>query len=357
MEITDISVSPNTTLKEALKLMDKTSYKVLMILENNIFNGLITIGDVQRTIIANKPLTTKVREFIRKDIIIANTTTSFEEIKQKMLKHRLAYMPVVNEKSELIDVHFWNDIFESHEKIEKKILDIPVVIMAGGKGTRLKPITNVIPKPLIPLGDRTILEHIINRFTVHEVKNFYLSVNYKAEIIKNHFDSIAEKTYEIQYFKEEKPLGTAGSLFLLRDKIKTSFFISNCDILIDQDYAEVYDYHKKNNNELTIVGALKNYTIPYGTLDTLENGLLKSINEKPELNFKVNTGMYILEPHLLNEIPENTFFHITHLMENIIKRNGKVGVFPVSEGAWLDVGNWSEYNETLKKMGEKPFVL
>jgi NDP-sugar pyrophosphorylase family protein len=222
--------------------------------------------------------------------------------------------------------------------------------MAGGKGTRLKPLTNVIPKPLIPIGDKTIVEKIMDRFMSVGCRDFYFSVNYKAETIRHYFDTIEHKDYEITYFKEDKPLGTAGSLYLIRDKIETTFFVSNCDIIIDEDYSEILKYHRENKNELTIVAALKHYSIPYGTIKTGDNGLLIELIEKPELTFQINSGMYIMEPHLLSEIPENVFFHITHLIENIKKRNGKIGVFPVSEGSWKDIGERDMYLSFLKRI-------
>ena len=174
-------------------------------------------------------------------------------------------------------------------------------------------------------------------------------VNYKADILKYHLDSQNILSNKISYFNENKPLGTAGSLYLLKDEIKTTFFVSNCDIIIDEDYNEILKYHRKNNNELTIVSALKHLSIPYGTIKTKKNGILTSIEEKPELTFQINTGFYILEPHLLQEIPENTFFHITKLIENINNRKGKVGVFPISEKSWIDIGEWSEYLKIIKK--------
>jgi len=162
-------------------------------------------------------------------------------------------------------------------------------------------------------------------------------------MVQFYFDQLKNKDYSIDFFKEDKPLGTAGSLQLLKGKINSTFFVSNCDILIDDEYEEIYNYHKNNSNELTIVSALKHYPIPYGTLETGKNGLLKKIMEKPELNFQINTGFYIVEPHLLNDIPDNEFFHITHLMEKVLKRKGQVGVYPVSEGSWKDIGVWDEY--------------
>ena len=167
-------------------------------------------------------------------------------------------------------------------------------------------------------------------------------------MIKQYFDHLKPSNYSLKYIKEDKPLGTAGSLYLLKDKIHSTFFVSNCDILIEQDFREVYRYHKQNNNELTIISALKQYSIPYGTIVTKKNGILDRMEEKPELTFQVNTGMYILEPHLLNEINKNELFHITSLIENIRKRDGKVGVFPISEKSWIDIGVWKSYQESIE---------
>ena len=219
--------------------------------------------------------------------------------------------------------------------------------MAGGKGTRLKPLTNIIPKPLLPIGEKTILETIMDKFMDIGCSAFYLSVNYKADSIRHYFDTLERNNYTISYFKEDKPLGTIGSLFLLKRIINQTFFISNCDIIIEEDYSEIYKYHKANSNEITIVAALKHYPIPYGTIETGENGKLITLTEKPELTFKINSGMYILEPHLLLEIPNNSFYHITDLIEKVKKRKGQIGVFPVSEKSWKDIGNWSEYKEMI----------
>jgi NDP-sugar pyrophosphorylase family protein len=167
-------------------------------------------------------------------------------------------------------------------------------------------------------------------------------------MIKYYFSTLPENTYQIVYLKEEMPLGTAGSLHLLKGKINSTFFVSNCDILIDQDISDIYDYHIATKNEITLVAALKNYFIPYGILETRENGRLQSITEKPELTFKINTGFYILEPHLLDEIPSNKLYHITSLISKLNKEKRKVGVFPVSEKSWKDIGDWNEYQKFLK---------
>lgn len=341
--INDYFISRQSSLATALKKMDDISTKLLIVGSEKQFEGLISIGDLQRAIIKNFELSTHVADVLRNDIIIANEDESREEIKKRMLLIRAEFMPVINKKNEIVDVIFWEDLFKSEKLPPSEIINIPVIIMAGGQGTRLKPITNVLPKPLIPIGEKTIVEHIIDRFVEVGCNEFLFSVNYKSELIEYYFNSLDHPEYSIQYFKEEKPLGTAGSLHLLNDKIHETFFVSNCDIIIDQDYSEIYRYHKTNGNELTLVAALKYYKIPYGILETEEDGVLLSMQEKPELTFKINAGLYILEPHLLGEIPKNRIFHITDLIQKIRDRNGKVGVFPVSEKSWRDIGEWDEY--------------
>ena len=340
------SISFDATLIEALKKMDNLDRKLLVVLNQEGFSGLLSAGDIQRAIIQNKPLETSVNEVLRENIRIAAPSDEFETIKKMMFDFRMELCPVVNADGDIIEVHFWEDVFPEIRPRPKNQFDLPIVIMAGGFGTRLKPLTNVLPKPLIPIGKKTIVEEIFQRFSNHGSENFYLSVNYKAELIEYYLKS-KELQYNIEYFKEDKPMGTAGSLSLLKSKINKTFFVSNCDIIIEQDYSEILDYHHANHNELTIVAALKHYAIPYGTIETTENGELVKLSEKPELTFKINSGMYILEPHLLEEVPDDEFFHITHLIEKILQRGGKVGVFPVSEKSWKDIGVWDEYLKNL----------
>lgn len=347
-KIAELIIDRSASLVNALKQMDKTGHKLLIIAgSNRIFEGLVTIGDIQRAIIANYDLQTPVSNFTGREQIIARDDEDPAAIRKKMLQLRLEYMPVLNSRNEIERVIFWDEIINADIKPAQGNLDMPVVIMAGGFGTRLKPLTNIIPKPLLPYGESSIIENIISRFERCGCRDFLISVNYKADFIKFYFDSIPQKNYSVTLFSEPTPLGTAGSLSLLKDKLDRPFFVSNCDILIDQDYAEVYNYHTENGNELTLVASLKQYNIPYGTLESGKDGELLSLREKPDLNFMINCGMYILEPHLLAEIPEDTFFHITHLIEKIQARGGKVGVFPISERSWVDIGEWQFYSKIL----------
>lgn len=335
-------ISPSASLLDTMKQMDEVKVKTLFVMKDNHFEGIITIGDIQRAIINNIALKEPVSRILNKNKIYGYLSEGENIIKDKMRRMRAEVMPILDERSELVDVWFWDDLFKKWEITEREKINLPVVIMAGGKGTRLKPITNVIPKPLVPIGDKTILETILDQFESIGCTKFYMSVNYKADIMKYYLSQLDHK-YDIEFFQEEKPLGTIGSVSLLKGKITTPFFVSNCDSINEQDYRDVYDYHVNNHNDLTIVTMVKSFKIPYGVIETGEDGLMVSLSEKPELTYQVNTGVYILNPNCIDEIPEGEFFHITHLMEKIKARGGRVGCFPVSEHAWKDMGEWPEY--------------
>lgn len=336
------SISPSSSLLDAMKKMDEVKVKNLFVFLEESFCGLLTIGDIQRAIIKSIPLTEQVGKILNTTKIYASVDDSIDEIKEKMHQIWADCMPVLDREGNLKDIVFWKDVSRDDVQSERQPIHLPVVIMAGGKGTRLKPITNVIPKPLVPIGDKTILETILDQFEAIGCTKFYMSVNYKADIMKYYLSQL-DHQYDIEFFQEDKPLGTIGSVSLLKGKIATPFFVSNCDSINEQDYRDVYDYHVENHNDLTIVTMVKTFKIPYGVIETGEDGLMTALSEKPELTYQVNTGVYILNPSCIDEIPEGEFFHITHLMEKIKARGGRVGCFPVSEQAWKDMGEWPEY--------------
>ncbi len=344
-----VSVNRSMTLRAAFEKMDSDVVRLLCVREAERYYGIISAGDIQRAIIANRSLDTTVGDSLRADLTVARSSWSFPDTKNLMLKFRTEFMPVLDDAGVLVDVYFWDDVFPTKKPAFGQI-DLPVVMMAGGKGTRLKPFTNILPKPLFPLGEKTIAETIMDKF--HEVgsRRFWFSVNYRHEMIKTYFD-LLENPYDIKYFQEDQPLGTAGSLTLLKGVIDETFFVSNCDIVIDADYSEIVDYHREQKNEITMVTSLKHVQIPYGTVETGEGGQVQSLVEKPEFTFMINAGFYVLEPHLLDQIPEGEFYHITELIDKVRSRNGRVGAYPVSEKSWCDIGEWGEYRETLAHFG------
>ena len=256
-------IKSTDSLLSALKQMDAQHVKMLFVFENERFVSILTIGDIQRSIVKNIALDAQILEVVEHNKKFAYFGESIDVIREKMLRLRAECMPVLDEEGELVDVFFWKDLFENDESQNREKINLPVVIMAGGKGTRLKPITNVIPKPLVPIGDKTILETILDQFEEIGCTKFYMSVNYKADIMKYYLNQLEHK-YDIEFFQEDKPLGTIGSVSLLKGKITTPFFVSNCDSINEQDYRDVWDYHVNNHNDMTIVTMVKSFKIPYG---------------------------------------------------------------------------------------------
>ncbi len=348
--IHDILIDGSSTIISALKQMDTVAHKLLIVTKESLYHGLLSIGDIQRAIIKGVSMDDCISTILRDKVRVATIHDDIDEVKKSMMERKSEFMPIIDDEKHISDVIFWEDLFAQKPKSSGQKLGIPVIIMAGGQGTRLRPLTNVLPKPLIPIGEQTMMEDIMDRFLDCGCDRFYVSVNYKADTIKRYFDNLNKPQYYISYFQEDKPLGTAGSIHLLNGQINTTFFVSNCDSIIVDDYAEILKYHRENHNEITMVAAIKNMAIPYGTLETKEDGLLADIKEKPNYTFKINTGMYILEPHLIKEIPIDTFYHITYLIEKLVKEGRRVGVYPINEGSWIDVGNWDEY---LKQFVQK----
>lgn len=341
-KISSLVVHPSITLLEAMKMMDNLKTKTLFVYANTSFKSILTLGDIQRAIISGYSLKTEVSDILDRKKLYATVHDTPGMVNEKMIKIRAEYMPIINDSGELVDVISWKERFKSDAEVAREKIDLPVVIMAGGKGTRLKPITNVIPKPLVPVGDKTILEVIMDQFESIGCHKFYMSVNYKADMMKYYLSQLDHK-YDIEFFMEDKPLGTIGSVSLLKGKITTPFFVSNCDSINEQDYRDVWDYHVSNHNDMTVVTLVKSFKIPYGVIETGEDGLMVDLKEKPDHTYMVNSGVYILNPELIEEIPEGEMFHITHLMEKVNARGGRVGCFPVSEDSWHDMGEWPEY--------------
>jgi len=328
--------------------MDVRGEKTLVVADGHQkLLGTVTDGDIRRWILKGKSLSENLTKVMNPSPITLKEGFIKAEAKELLLKHLIECLPVVDTANKVINCVFWTDLFDNKFNISKS-LKAPVVIMAGGEGARLHPFTKILPKPLMPLGDKPIIETIIDRFQDHGCNDFYLSLNYKSNLIKAYFSDF-EHQYKINYVLENKPLGTAGSLHYLKNKIKKTFFVSNCDILIEADYADILNFHRRKRNKITLVSSMKNFTIPYGVCEIQSGGILKSIREKPEYDFLVNTGMYVLEPSILAHVPVGRFYNITDLINDYLEKGEKVGVYPVSEKAWLDIGQFEELQETLKK--------
>jgi dTDP-glucose pyrophosphorylase len=350
MNIDKFLILENSTIKEALKRIDKGAKKVIFVVnEKNRLVGSITDGDIRRWILKTGRINGHVEQIYNSQPFKVTEDFLKGEVKKIVLEKLIEAIPVVDKNNRIIDILFWEQLFS--DKIEKKVanLNIPVVIMAGGKGTRLDPFTKIMPKPLIPIGEKPIIEIIMDKFAEFGMNKFFISVNYKAQMIKAYFED-QQSRYNLSFILENKPLGTGGSLKLIKNKITSSFFVSNCDVIINDDYTKIIDFHKKGQYKLTLVASIQHQIIPYGVCEIEKGGKLKRIIEKPEYDFLVNTGVYMIEPEILDLIPDDTLFHITDLMEKLKRNNLKIGVFPISEKSWIDIGQWEEYRKALKAL-------
>ena len=343
-------VLSDASIKNALKQMDKAGSKTIFVVEKgNVLAGVISGGDVRRAVLGKVNLNKRVTLIMNSTPTVVNEDYDINTVKKIMLTKKHEAIPVINSNRQVIDVLLWNRVFKEQQKRIYPKLNVPVVIIAGGEGTRLDPFTRILPKALIPIGDKPMIEIIMDEYAKFGISEFYISINHKKRMIKAYFDD-NQSNFDIKYIVEDKPLGTAGSLKFLERQIHIPFFVSNCDILIDADYSKIYEYHKNNGLDLTIVSSIQHHTIPYGICEIENGGSLKSITEKPQYSFLVNTGMYVISPEVLSFLPVDEFCHMTHLIETLKNLRKHIGVFPVSEGSWIDVGQWKQYENTINDL-------
>lgn len=335
------------TIMEAMQKIDSNSKGILFILsDDEKLIGTITDGDIRRAIIRTGDLHARIADIMNPDPKVV-AQKDRQTAHSLLRKFQLRAIAVVDKDRRLVDVVFDLDTDLSSEK-KDSLKGVPVVIMAGGKGTRLYPFTKILPKPLIPIGDVPILERIMDRFCGYGADEFYISVNYRKNMIKSY---LAEKqNYRVLFIEEEQPLGTAGSLKLLAGRIQKPFFVTNCDILIRADYGKVYEHHVRSGNMATIISALKNIELPYGVVESNGGGNVSAIREKPKMSYFINTGMYVLDPQCLEWIPEGPVFHMTDLVEKLLRESRGIGMYPVSEDSFLDMGEWEELQRMEHKL-------
>jgi dTDP-glucose pyrophosphorylase len=340
------------TIRQAMEQLEKTEEKIVFVVDaESRLIGSLTDGDIRRWILSDGDLKAQVSLICNRKPFVVEEGFATEQVRTTMLNGNLGCVPVVNPSREVVRLLFWKEMFQGGVAVKaKRRLDLPVVIMAGGQGTRLAPFTSVLPKPLIPVGDRTIIEIIIDQFLPYGLDRFHLSVNYKSKILKSFFEELAP-SYSVVYLEEKEPRGTAGGLRTLYSPAPEHLIVTNCDIVIQADYAELVSFHTENNYDLTLVASLRDYNIPYGVCELEKGGSLARIMEKPQYSFLVNTGMYVVRRDRLDLIPEDARCDMTDFIEQIKKSGGRIGVFPIGENAWVDTGEWTEYRKALDSLG------
>ncbi len=345
-------IHPEASIKDALKQLSKSGKSCLIVINKvNKLLGTLTDGDVRRVILKGKFLKDKINGIYQKNpVLLKKGNYTQTQIKDIFLKKKVDIIPVVDNSKKVIEVIFFTDLFKKIKNSNNsKTFPKTVIIMAGGKGTRMKPFTSILPKPLVPINEKPVIEHIIEKFAENKVSNFFITSNYKSKIIRAYFSEMKPK-FKLTFIVESKPLGTAGGISLLSGKIKKPFMVTNCDTIVDINLDDLMNFHISNGNDITLVASSKEHTIPYGTCKLTKKGFLQDIIEKPKFDFFVNVGLYVLNPNLIKLIPKNKSYDMTDLIKTARSKKKQIGVYPIDDESWIDVGQWSEYRKAVDRL-------
>ncbi len=341
-------VTDKTKIGVALKTFDKLGGNTLYVVKKNKFLvGSLTDGDWRRESLKGGDIKNSVESICNKNPTKIKINTPNSTIRKLFRERKLNSIPVVNQSNYLIKI-----IFKKQFLIKKKVIkknSIPIVIMAGGKGTRLSPFTKVLPKPLIPIRGKTIISRIVENFILAGFSKFLISINEKSKIIKSYFE---EKNFKnkISFIEEKKRLGTVGALSKLSNTKEKNFLVTNCDTIIKYDFTKICKLHLKNRNSLTMIVVKKKYVIPFGVIDQNIKKKEFFLNEKPELKYLINSGCYIISKNAIKHIKKNKFCDFDTLIKTLRKKQEKIGIYQIPEKKWQDTGTWEEYKKTVALM-------
>lgn len=334
-----IVLNQTSTMKEAIDVLNNESLRIVLVVDQaNRLTGTITDGDIRRALLRRYAMDTKLLDFMCTEPTVANTTENREEILQKMNSLDLLQIPIIDHDRRVVGLETLQHL------IEKERYDNPVFLMAGGFGTRLSPLTEHVPKPMLNVGSKPILETILEQFIDAGFHNFYISTHYKADIIRDHFGNGSNWDVHIQYVHEEEPLGTAGALGLLPNEvIELPILMMNGDVLTKVDFKQLLDFHCEHDVEATMCVREYDFQVPYGVIEGKDQ-YVTNIVEKPVHKFFINAGIYVLNASILGNIDGSKYIDMPHLLGERIGNNKEVAMFPLHE-YWLDIGRMEQYDQ------------
>jgi len=343
---TNIKLTKTSTIKEALKIIDKGAIKIAVVVEDNDkLIGTVSDGDIRRAILNGYTLDDAIENIYFKNPTTIQQGRSREEIINICTIKKIYQIPIVDSEGKVVDIAILDEL------LKPKIYSNRVVLMVGGLGTRLRPLTENTPKPMLKVGNKPILETIILNFKKYGFINFTLCVSYKAEIIEEYFKDGKDFGVNIEYVHENKRMGTAGALSLIdKDKLKEPFFVMNGDLLTNINFENMMNYHVENNSIATMGVREYDFQVPYGVVNVDGNNIL-SIQEKPIHRFFVSGGVYVLSSETLDFIPKEEYYDMPTLFEKLIDDKQKSISFPIHE-YWLDIGRIDEFEKANREFGE-----
>jgi len=340
-------IQSTSSIRDAIRQMDLNSIDNLILLSDDKVVGFFSSGDFRRLVYKGVNFDRQLADVIEKEFIYLSEDYTKSQANQKFKTYKyLKIIPILDSDGRFVKTLNREDYLEDsmHHDVQ-----VPVVIMAGGLGSRLAPLTDVIPKPLVPIEGETVIKVIIDNFKVSGFHNFHISVNYQKEIIKAYL-SYLPSNYSFKFIEEPKPMGTAGALNYFDIGNHDYFFVINCDTIVNVNCSAIYEQHVERGNDITIVASMKDYELPYGICTVNSNGSLHSIKEKPTESVLANTGMYVMSMEILELLPEGKKpVNMDFVIQKAKEQGYSIGVFPISNKAWQDVGQWKEY---LDKVNE-----
>lgn len=337
-----VLVHPETTLLETIKTLDKGALRIaLVVTEDNRLVGVVTDGNIRRGLLNHIGMNEPVKKIMHPNPVTAKASDSREHILSLMGARDIEHIPVLDEAGVIIGLEIL------HRLTRPEPRDNWVVLMAGGLGSRLGPLTKECPKPLLRVGPKPILEVILESFLEYGFKRFYLSVNYRKNMIQEYFGDGSSWGAEIRYLEEKERLGTAGSLSLLPERPELPFFVMNGDLLTRINFQHILDFHAKHQAHATLCVRRVEQTVPFGVVEMAQHRLV-NIEEKPVHNYFVNAGIYLLDPGLLPLIPNNRYLDMPDLFRKAIKNGHETAAFPFLD-YWMDIGQMGDFNKACQE--------
>lgn len=339
-----ILLPQDATIRCALEIIDSGSLKIALVADpTQKLLGTLTDGDIRRAILAGRGLDDSIETIYFRTPTTCGINDSKEKILQLAIAHKLYQIPIVDSDGIIVGIAEVDELLQPAQRANK------IVLMAGGLGTRLSPLTDTTPKPMLHVGNKPILETIIENFAKYGYTEIILSVNYKSHIIEEYFGNGSAYGVKIQYVHESKRMGTAGALALIRNSLTEPFFVMNGDLLTNINFEHMHDYHLSHDAVATMAVREYDFQVPYGVVNVSEGRIL-SIEEKPTHKFFVSAGIYMLSPSVLTYIPDDEFFDMPTLFEKLILNEKNAVSFPIRE-YWLDIGRMSDYERANNEYG------
>jgi dTDP-glucose pyrophosphorylase len=337
INISQICIFANSTIEEALNVINSGAVKIALVVnDDDQLLGALGDGDIRRGLLRKKTLNDTIEDVYSRNPVIAYEGHSSEELLRLCSTNRVSQIPIIGEDKRIIDLFFLDEeLSKEHENT--------VVLMVGGLGKRLRPLTENTPKPMLKVGGKPILQTIVEGFSKHGFTNITMCLGYKSSVIRDFFQDGSRFGMNIDYIVEDKRMGTAGALTLLKKRPDKSFFVMNGDLLTKVNFEKMLDFHESNNSKATMCVREYEIEVPYGVV-TINDENIYSIKEKPTHSFFVNAGIYLLEPECIDLIPENEFYDMTSLFEQLISAKNKTVSFPLQE-YWLDIGSHSDFSK------------